>query len=398
MNNFTKQQLNVLVIPSGLFDPSGKGKSGLFEFQQAVAMAAMGINAVICAGAVIPWTPTYSKLDFKSLEMMEGVAVYRDYRHSLIPPRYLLKFGLTDLKAIYDSLWARYVSDHGLPNVIHAHNSLWAGSGARYLANRFDVPYVVTEHDSSHGRGYLNPFNRTKSALNLKDAQAVISVSASQASFVNETARQKLKRHIVIPNMVQSELWHYEHSEKLKKPGEFKGLVTIGELNQNKNHKLIIRAFRRIADDFPRLNLTIIGDGSEKKALVKMVNELKLKERITFTGELGRDELLKMMPQFDVYVHGSRFETFGVALIEALAFGIPAVSTNCGGPADIITQKNGLLCDIDDIDQMEDSLRQVLSGAVTFSNALIREDTRQRFGHEAVMSKLVDIYERVIHR
>lgn len=97
-------------------------------------------------------------------------------------------------------------------------------------------------------------------------------------------------------------------------------------------------------------------------------------------------------------VHPSRYETFGVAIVEALAMGRPVVATRCGGPEGIVTARDGLLVPVDDIEALARAMRELREHIDRYDAAAIRLACLERFGEGAVVARLRDTYETVAGR
>ena len=91
--------------------------------------------------------------------------------------------------------------------------------------------------------------------------------------------------------------------------------------------------------------LVIAGAGEERKNLEKLIASLGLEKKVSLFGKANREEVRVLMQQANSFVLSSKIETFGVVLIEAMACGIPVVSTKCGGPNKIVDADTGVLCD-----------------------------------------------------
>ncbi len=125
--------------------------------------------------------------------------------------------------------------------------------------------------------------------------------------------------------------------------GENFKLIAVGRLSPQKGFDRLLSAFAVLASRFPDWNLTILGEGPCRDALEKQRAELLLKQRVSLPGAVGN--LGEWYSAADLYVLSSLFEGFPNTLVEAMAYGLPAVSVDCDtGPRDIIHDKlDGLL-------------------------------------------------------
>ena len=120
-------------------------------------------------------------------------------------------------------------------------------------------------------------------------------------------------------------------------------LLAVGRLSEEKGFDCLIEAFSQIVTGVPEWDLAIVGEGNERGALEKLVAAKGLKDRIFLPGRAGN--VSDWYECADLYVLSSRFEGFPMALVEAMACGLAAVSFDCDcGPRDIIRHgENGLL-------------------------------------------------------
>ncbi len=120
-------------------------------------------------------------------------------------------------------------------------------------------------------------------------------------------------------------------------------LVAAGRLGEEKGFNLLIKAFKALASRFTEWDLAILGEGAKREALEEQVATAGLTGRVFLPGRVGN--LGDWYERADLYAMSSRFEGFPNALLEALSYGVPAVSFDCEtGPADLIeTGRNGYL-------------------------------------------------------
>ncbi len=139
-------------------------------------------------------------------------------------------------------------------------------------------------------------------------------------------------------------------------------IVAVGRLDENKNHSMLIRGFSKISTDFPETSLRIYGEGSSRPELEKLIIDLKLNDRVFLPGYA--DDVPGTICDAACFVLSSNTEGMPNSIMEAMALGIPVVSTDCpcGGPATLIKDgENGMLVDVNDDDGLAKALRQILS-------------------------------------
>lgn len=183
---------------------------------------------------------------------------------------------------------------------------------------------------------------------------------ASGYVFQTEDAKNHFPRSIqdksrIILNHVDKKFY------KTNYEGDRKDIVTVGRLEKQKNHKLLMDAFAKIAGDFPEDNLSIYGDGSLRQSLSDYAASLGLENRIAFKG-LAMD-IQEEIKGAKLFVLSSDYEGLPNAVMEAMTLGIPVVSTDCpcGGPRLLIDSgENGVLVPVRDADKLAKAMKSVL--------------------------------------
>lgn len=118
--------------------------------------------------------------------------------------------------------------------------------------------------------------------------------------------------------------------------------VTVGTIYEVKNFPFLVDCFAELHKRHPETRLTIVGNGSQRARLMQQITELGLEDAITITGTVGNVE--DYLAAADVYVASSIFEGLPLSILEAMAAGLPVISTNVGGVPDVVRhEENGLL-------------------------------------------------------
>lgn len=125
-------------------------------------------------------------------------------------------------------------------------------------------------------------------------------------------------------------------TKPLKQDNDVLQLVSIGELNKNKNHQAVIQALVRL--DIP-YHYSIIGSGNRFKVLNKKIQSLKLENKISLKGY--QDNVYSILMQSDIYIHPSRREGLPVSIMEAMVVGLPVIASDIRGNRDLIDHGKG---------------------------------------------------------
>lgn len=137
-------------------------------------------------------------------------------------------------------------------------------------------------------------------------------------------------------------------------------LVTVGRLVDLKDHVTLINAFAKVREDID-VRLYIIGDGPNRKKLESLTQTLGLADDIRFLG--WQPNPFALLKQADIFVLSSRFEGFGNVIVEAMACGLPIISTDCpSGPHEILRGgETGVLVPVGDVDALAQAITTLLS-------------------------------------
>ena len=165
--------------------------------------------------------------------------------------------------------------------------------------------------------------------------------------------------------------------------------VTVARLSQEKGIERLIHAAGLLSIPF---QFYIIGKGVKKGYLQKLVNELRLTEKIFLPGE--KEAPFSGMEDADLFLMGSYYEGFPNVLLEAGELGLPVVAFDVpGGIPEIISSENGILVDDNDIIGFASAIKRAV--AMNFDRQQLVEDTRRRFSVSAAMKAIEDIFLRI---
>ena len=296
---------------------------------------------------------------------------------------------------IYNSLrlFKKYIKIFGKPDLIHAHNIFNSGFVASAISKKYNIPFVITEHDSAF---VMKSYSKNKliTASNIfKEASKVLAVSNS-LKLVLEEITPNLKVNVV-PNIINPMFFNKPKKYKKINDRSTSRFIAIGNLNKNKGHILLLNSFSIISKE--KITLEIIGDGPERENILKKINELGLQKKIKLLGKLKPEEIYNKLIDSDCLVHASDHETFGVVLIEALATGIPFISTKSGGPEDIFETGFGYLVEKNNINKLSEAMLIFLQNKNNFNKSVIRKSAFNKYSPKSISLNLKNIYHSVIN-
>lgn len=226
-----------------------------------------------------------------------------------------------------------------------------------------------------------------------KRADAWVFQTNQQRYWYGESVADS-KAH-VIPNAINSEFLR-EKSETSKD----NIIVTVGSLQEKKNHKLLIEAFATLANKYPDYKLVIYGDGELRESLTELIRKLNIEDKVELPGFV--DNINTRISKASLFVLSSNVEGIPNALIEAMALGLPCVSTRCaGGGAEFLIDDgvNGLLVPVNDVEALAGAMKRVLSDK-EFANKLGNNafKLRETLAPEVIYEKWLNVIESVIKK
>lgn len=177
---------------------------------------------------------------------------------------------------------------------------------------------------------------------------------------------------------------------------EINKVIAVGRLDEQKNFSMLIRAFREVVSKHPSVELEIYGEGQLKDELNREINDLGLATSIHL---MGRSNNMKTVYQnADLFVLTSNYEGMPNTLIEAMAVGLPCISTDCEtGPADLIeNNQNGLLVPVGDDHQLAVAIMSMIDdpyGAIV-KGKKAKQTVFKKCGIESICGQLIEICEK----
>lgn len=364
--------------------PTQKYKTyGIFEFDQAKALVEQGQRVI------------YASIDLRSIRRkrkwgihkreVQGVQIYEiNIPLGKVPKKIFRFFNDLGLKLLYK----RIVKDHGKPNILHAHFRESAYIGSR-LKDRTGIPLVVTEHSSRINKKNIDKEFYSIAKIAYEKTDSLIVVSPSLSEMIEENFHIN---SIYIPNIVDLNTFKY----KSKNDREYFKFVSTGNLIKLKRMDLTIEAFVKAFKDMGNVKLDIFGDGPERKYLESLIEKYDLGEEISLRGACSREEIANTLENSDCFVLPSQTETFGVAYIEALAMGVPVIATRCGGPEVFVNDTNGVLIEVDALDELVEAMKYMYENTGKYDGKSIASEINRKFSSETVARQIIEVYNDVL--
>jgi teichuronic acid biosynthesis glycosyltransferase TuaC len=360
-----------LVVLSSLFPSMAQPGAGLFIRER---MFRVGRELPLVVVSPRPWFPGQGLIrllrpGYRPMppchEVQQGIEVY--YPRFLALPGLLRQFdGLFMAVAMLPLMW-RLRRRFGF-NLIDAHFAYPDGYTAVLLGRWFKLPVTITlrgtevpHSRNAHLRGRLKDV--------LRRATRVFSVSESLRQLAVGLGMPPAKGRVV-GNGVDTDRFRPEdrHEARVRfgLTDSARVLVSVGALVERKGFHRVLAVLPELIQDQPNLHYLIVGGGSPEgnleQALRQQVAALGLNQQVHFLGPIAPDELKWPLSAADVFVLSTRNEGWANVFLEAMACGLPVVTTDVGGNAEVVCHAGlGEIIPFDD----PDALKRALSHALT---------------------------------
>ena len=266
-------------------------------------------------------------------------------------------------------IWRRYkafrrVVEEVRPDIIVNYN-LQSAYFCLGIPKKARGKVVYSERGDPYDKEYSGLLGKVRD-LTVARMDGLVFQSEGARDFFPDKVKEK---SIVIHNSVNVPQERYPIPEDREKR-----IVNVGRLHPQKNQKLLIEAFAKIAFEFPEYSVDIYGDGLLQGELQEQIDSLNLHDRVHLNA--SRKDVLDCIFKASLFVLTSDYEGMPNALMEAMALGIPCISTDCrpGGARTLIEQGvNGFIVPCGDADALALQMKQLLGNT----------DQAKKIGHEA---------------
>lgn len=224
------------------------------------------------------------------------------------------------------------------------------------LAGLFTRTSVIVSVRSAPSREYGSKLQQFLAKVLFCFADGIVFQTKEAASFFPKYVQKKAK---ILLNPLSKEYVGVEAMAYEKRREE---IVTVGRMDPVKNHALLVDAFALVAAQNPNVHLTIYGDGSCRKQIEEKREEYGLVDRISLPGDTR--DILSHIRDAKLFVLSSDFEGMPNAVMEAMACGIPVISTDCpsGGARALVKEgETGLLVPVGKPDAMAEAILRLLN-------------------------------------
>jgi glycosyltransferase involved in cell wall biosynthesis len=226
-----------------------------------------------------------------------------------------------------------------------------------------------------------------------RNAETVIVKSDVELQMIR--ARAAKVNTLLVPNGV--DLAAFKPENGVPHNGALR-LLCVGRLIERKGQQHLIAAVKQLTDEGTEVTLDLVGTGDARVANEVQVEALGLKNRVRFLGYVPREQIARCYASSDVFVLPSYNEGMSVALLEAMASGLPVVVTPTGGTAELVESGvNGFIFDWADVNSLTAHLRSLARDrAMVRRMGLASHARASSFTWEAAARRYLEIFDRIV--
>ncbi len=297
------------------------------------------------------------------------------------------------------------VCDYEKLDLMHVHYAI-PHSVSAYLAKQIlkenyncKMKFVTTLHGTDITLVGLEPsfLPLVKFSIEKSDGVTAVSKFLKEKTIINYQINKEIE---VIPNFVDIEVYKPKEDCVFKShfaPNGEKILVHISNFRPVKRVPDVIKIFYEVKKKIPT-KLILAGDGPDRTECERLVRELKIKNDVYFLGK--QEAVVDILNASDLFIMPSQSESFGLSALEAMACGLPTITTSVGGlPELVVHNETGYIAEIGDINRMAKYAIDLLTNPTKYKK--FSESARKRavefFNKEKIVKQYEEFYQRIIN-
>ncbi len=363
------------------------GGSGVVATELGLALASLG-HQVHFISYAIPHRLTgfYENVFFHEVEL----STYPLFEHSLydlaLTSKMLEVFEFEDL----DLMHVHYAIPHAV--------SAYLAQQVLRKSNK-NLKFITTLHGTDITLVGLEPSFMPLVKFSIEESNGVTAVSRflKEKTLTNYNIEKEIE---VIYNFIDIDKYRKQDSEIFRRhiaPGGEKVLVHTSNFRQVKRVADTIRVLEKVKKEVPT-KLVLVGDGPERSDCEHLARDLDLQKDVIFLGK--QDGLVEILNASDLFLMPSQSESFGLSALEAMACGIPVVSTSVGGLPELnIHNETGYIAEIGDIDRMAKYAIELFTNEKRYKAFSKNSHDRavNNFDKNLIVPKYVEYYEKILN-
>ena len=277
-------------------------------------------------------------------------------------------------------------------DLIHVHILTRLGVIAWIQKLLHKTPYIITEHWSRYlpGNDFGGFFRKLATKIVVRNAELVTTVTDNLAKAMQNHGL-KNDNYVVLPNVVNLDMFHI--SEK-KDNTPCKIIHVSCFEDKSKNISGLLESLKIVEEKGIDFQCTLIGEGMDFDLMKAKAEELQLINKVSFTGLLEGQKLADELSSGNFLVLSSNYENMPVVILEALASGLPVVSTNVGGIKEMIDETKGILVEPRNKEALAEAIIKMIKTHNEYDPNYLRKSVIEKYGYESVGKFFDSIYNK----
>lgn len=379
-NNFLKMKIAIVCYPTF-------GGSGVVATELGTALAKRGHEIHF--------------ITYKQPVRLELLANHIHFHEVNVPEYPLFKYQPYELAL--SSKLVTIIKQYQI-DLLHVHYAIphaYAGYMAKKMleAEGIKIPMMTTLHGTDITLVGNHPFYKPAVTFSINNSDVVTSVSESLKEDTLRLFDVKVPIEVV-PNFIDMKKHDFSFTdcnrELLAEKDEF--IIThISNMRKVKRIDDVIHIFYNIQKQLPA-KLMMVGEGPERENAERKFKELGIEERVAFLG--NSDEIDKILCFSDLFLLPSEKESFGLVALEAMASGVPVISSNVGGLREVIVHnQSGFLCELGDVEAMSKAALELLNNVENLNR--FKTNAKQiaaKFDTEKIVPRYEKLYFSAVNK
>ncbi len=336
-------------------------------------------------------------LPFRLTQFVENV-VFHEVEMSSYP---LFEFPLYSLALASKMV---EVAQYEQLDLLHVHYAIPHASSAylakQMLKDKVDLKIVTTLHGTDITLVGLEPSFLPLVKFSIEESDGVTAVSRflKEKTITNYEIEKNIE---VIPNFVDTELFKPSDCCGFRKhiaPNNEKVLIHTSNFRQVKRVPDTLKIFAKVIEEVPA-KLVLVGDGPDRSECERLCRQLGICDNVKFLGK--QDGLVEILNASDIFLIPSQSESFGLAALEAMACGLPVISSSVGGLPELVRHnETGYIAEIGDIDRMAKYTIDLLTNERKYKlfSKNARERTVSLFDKKIVIPQYEEYYKKFLSK
>ena len=301
------------------------------------------------------------------------------------------------------------------PDLIHVHILTRLGVIAWIQKLLHKTPYIITEHWSRYlpGNDFGGFLRKMFTKIVVRNAETVTTVTENLAIAMKNHGL-KNDNYVVLPNVVNLDMFHITpkctdainrvHTNRVHTNRVHTNRVHTNRVpkiihiscfeDKSKNISGLLESLKIIEEKGIDFQCTLIGEGMDLELMKEKAKNLQLINKVSFTGLMEGQKLADELSSGDFLVLSSNYENMPVVILEALASGLPVVSTNVGGIKEMIDDTKGILVEPRNQEALAEAMIKMIETHKNYDANYLRNSVIEKYGYESVGRFLSGLYNK----